>query len=259
MSDSYLTIEDLSKQFKREGEPPLRVIDNLSARVEDGALLSILGPSGCGKSTLLNIINGLDDVTSGRITINGTTISRRSRSAVKIGVVFQDPRLLNWRTVRDNVRLPLDELKVPRDEAEERVDRYLDLVGLREFGEYYPLRLSGGMRQRVSLARGLAIEPDLLLADEPFSALDEITARKLRMELIRIWQATGRTIIFVTHNIREAVFLSTRMLVVTARPATTHLDLPIDIPHPRVPEDDRLFEIEKEVTRDFIRMEEAAE
>jgi NitT/TauT family transport system ATP-binding protein len=258
VSESYLSIENLSKEFTREGQPPLRVIEDLNVRVEDGALLSILGPSGCGKSTLLNIINGLDDATSGQIVINGTPISRRSRSAVKIGVVFQDPRLLNWRTVRDNVRLPLDEMKVPRAEADQRVDRYLDLVGLSEFAGSYPLRLSGGMRQRVSLARGLAIEPDLLLADEPFSALDEITARKLRLEFVRIWQATGRTIIFVTHNIREAVFLSTRMLVVTARPAMTHLDLPIDIPHPRTPEDDRLFEIEKEVTRDFIRMEEGA-
>ncbi|GAA2105513.1 ABC transporter ATP-binding protein [Actinomadura alba] len=258
MSDSYLLIDDVKKEFQREGDTPLRVIDGLTVHVENGALLSILGPSGCGKSTLLNIINGLDDVTSGRIVINGTEIGVKSRSAVKIGVIFQEPRLLNWRTVRDNVRLPLDEMKIPRAEANERVDRYLDLVGLAEFGDYYPLRLSGGMRQRVSLARGLAIEPDLLLADEPFSALDEITARKLRLELVRIWQATGRTIVFVTHNIREAVFLSTRMLVVTARPCTTHLDLPIDIPHPRLPEDDRLFEIEKQVTRDFMRMEEAS-
>jgi NitT/TauT family transport system ATP-binding protein len=123
---------------------------------------------------------------------------------------------------------------------------------------YYPLQLSGGMQQRVSLARGLAIEPDLLLADEPFSALDEISARKLRQEFVRIWQTTGRTILFVTHNIREAVFLSTRMLVITARPAQVFMDLTVDVPHPRRPEDDVLFEIEKTVTRDFMRMEEAA-
>lgn len=258
MSEPYLVIDNVHKEFPRRGEPALRVIEGLNVAVEAGALLSILGPSGCGKSTLLNIINGLDDATSGRISVDGRTVDVRSRSAVRIGVVFQEPRLLPWRSVRDNVRLPLDELGIDRAEADRRVEHYLDLVGLREFGGYYPLRLSGGMQQRVSLARGLAIEPDLLLADEPFSALDEITARKLRQEFVSIWRATGRTVIFVTHNIREAVFLSTRMLVVTARPSRTHLDIPIDLPYPRDPEDDRLFAIEKRVTRDFIRMEEAS-
>lgn len=254
MSNAYLVIDDLRKSFDRSGEPPLTVIDGLSVAVEEGALLSILGPSGCGKSTLLNIINGLDHATSGRIMIKNKEVSVKSRSAVRIGVVFQQPCLLNWRTVRDNVRLPLTELGIPREEAEQRVEKYLDLVGLGDFMDYFPLQLSGGMQQRVSLARGLAIEPDLLLADEPFSALDEISARRLRLEFVRIWEATGRTIVFVTHNIREAVFLSTRMLVVTARPCTTHLDIPIDIPYPRVPEDDALFDIEKNVTRDFMQM-----
>jgi NitT/TauT family transport system ATP-binding protein len=257
MADPYLLIDDVRKAFERPGQEPLEVIDGLSVSVSDGALLSILGPSGCGKSTLLNLINGLDDVSGGRISIKGQAISVKSRSNVKIGVVFQDPRLLNWRTVRENVRLPLDALKIPKAEANERIDRYLDLVGLADFADYFPLRLSGGMQQRVALARGLVIEPDLLLADEPFSALDEITARRLRQEFVRIWQATGRTVVFVTHNIREAVFLSTRMLVVTTRPSSVYLDLPIDVPHPREPEDDRLFEIEKRVTRDFVRMEEA--
>jgi ABC-type nitrate/sulfonate/bicarbonate transport system ATPase subunit len=258
VSDSYLVLDGVTKEFARHGAPSLPVIGGMTARVAEGALLSILGPSGCGKSTLLNVINGLLDVTSGRITINGEEIGGPARSTVRVGVVFQEPRLLNWRSVRDNVRLPLDEMGLSRADADERVERYLDLVGLGEFGDYFPLRLSGGMQQRVALARGLAIEPDLLLADEPFSALDEITARRLRQELVRIWQATGRTIVFVTHNIREAVFLSTRMLVVTARPCSVHLDIPIDVPYPREPEDDRLFEIEKQVTRDFMRMEEAS-
>ncbi|MGP4020562.1 ABC transporter ATP-binding protein [Saccharopolyspora sp. 5N708] len=258
MAEPYLLIDNVRKQFDRRGEAPLTVIDGLKVAVDHGSLLSILGPSGCGKSTLLNMINGLDDVTSGKIVINGHVVSMKSRSEVRIGVVFQEPRLLPWRSVRENVRLPLDELGVPREEADKRVQHYLDLVGLGEFGDYYPLRLSGGMQQRVALARGLAIEPDLLLADEPFSALDEITARKLRQEFTRIWRATGRTVLFVTHNIREAVFLSTRMLVVTARPCTVHMDIAIDIPYPRTPEDDRLFEIEKQITKDFIEMEEAA-
>ena len=258
MSSPYLIIENLHKKFPRSGDQPLNVISGLDVSVEEGALLSILGPSGCGKSTLLNIINGLDSATSGRVVVHGQEVSIKTRSKVKIGVVFQQPRLLNWRTVRDNVRLPLDELGVPAAEAAVRVEKYLKLVGLAEFMDYYPLQLSGGMQQRVSLARGLAIEPDLLLADEPFSALDEISARKLRQEFVRIWAATGRTILFVTHNIREAVFLSTRMLVISARPAQIFMDLSLDMPHPRHPEDDALFEVEKNVTRDFMRMEEAA-
>tara|TARA_B110000503_G_C7172487_1_gene425023 strand:- start:7428 stop:8219 length:792 start_codon:yes stop_codon:yes gene_type:complete len=253
----YLVIENMHKEFPRPGQKPLNVIQGLDVSVEEGALLSILGPSGCGKSTLLNIINGLDNADSGRVVVNGQEVSVKTRSDVRIGVVFQQPRLLNWRTVSENVRLPLDELGIPREEADMRVKKYLKLVGLEEFENFFPLQLSGGMQQRVSLARGLAIEPDLLLADEPFSALDEISARKLRQEFVRIWQATGRTILFVTHNIREAVFLSTRMLVITARPATVFMDLNVDIPHPRKPEDDELFEIEKKVTRDFMLMEEA--
>ena len=161
MSSPYLIIEDLHKEFPRPGERPLKVISGLNVSVEEGALLSILGPSGCGKSTLLNIINGLDSATSGRVVVNGKEVGIKERSQVRIGVVFQQPRLLNWRTVRDNVRIPLNELGIPKEEAAERVEKYLKLVGLGEFMDYYPLQLSGGMQQRVSLARGLAIEPDL--------------------------------------------------------------------------------------------------
>jgi NitT/TauT family transport system ATP-binding protein len=256
---SYLEIDNLRKSFARPGKPPLKVIDGLNVSVEEGALLSILGPSGCGKSTLLNIINGLDDATTGKVVLNNRLVSTRAKSDVNVSVVFQQPRLLNWRSVADNVKIPLLERRIPHAVASERVEKYLDLVGLGDFGGYYPLQLSGGMQQRVSLARGLAIEPDLLLADEPFSALDEITARKLRQEFVRVWSTTGRTILFVTHNIREAVYLSTRMLVITARPSTTFMDLAIDIPQPRKPEDDALFDLEKSVTADFMRMEEEAQ
>lgn len=256
MSDAYLTLDHLHKEFARPGQPPLNVLGDLDVQVEEGALLSILGPSGCGKSTMLNIINGLDDATSGEVRLAGHTVSTQTRSKVKIGVVFQQPRLLPWRTVKNNVALPLQEMKLDAAEIDERVHRYLTLVGLADFVDYYPMQLSGGMQQRVSLARGLAIEPDLLLADEPFSALDEFSARRLRQEFVRIWAETGKTILFVTHNIREAVFLSSRMLVVTARPARTYLDIGVDSPHPRNPEDDLLFQLEKSVTQDFIAMEE---
>lgn len=259
MPESYLVLDNLKKSYSRPGQPPLQVLDGLDVAVSDGALLSILGPSGCGKSTLLNIINGLDDATSGSVRLAGKEVTTKTRSDVKIGVVFQQPRLLNWRSVRENVALPLREMRLPPDEIEARVRRYLGIVGLADFADYYPLQLSGGMQQRVSLARGLAIEPDLLLADEPFSALDEISARKLRQEFIRIWDQTGTTILFVTHNIREAVFLSTRMLVITGRPSRVHLDMQVDAPYPRRPEDDLLFELEKSVTRDFMRMEDQSD
>ena len=146
-----------------------------------------------------------------------------------------------------------------KSEASSRTDRYLDLVGLTEFADYFPLRLSGGMQQRVSLARGLALEPDLLLADEPFSALDEITANRLRRELVDMWRTTGRTILFVTHNIREAAFLSTRVVIVTARPCRVRFDLPVNINHPRDVSDNRFFEIEKGITNQFKMMEEEME
>lgn len=256
---AFLEIDNLCKEFPRAGRPPLKVIEDLNVNVEEGALLSILGPSGCGKSTMLNIINGLDDPTSGRIMLNGRQVSTKSKSDVNVSVVFQQPRLLNWRNVADNVRIPLLERGVSKAEAGYRVEKYLDLVGLGDFANTYPLQLSGGMQQRASLARGLAIEPDLLLADEPFSALDEFTARKLREEFVRVWQATGRTILFVTHNIREAVFLSSRMLVISARPSTTYLELDIKVPQPRSPEDDVLFDLEKSITADFMRMEEESE
>lgn len=251
-----IAIENACKRFPLADGRELNVIDDLSFTVDEGALLSLLGPSGCGKSTLLNILGGLDTLSDGRITVDGRLLTPGDNQ-IRIGFVFQQPRLLNWRTVRSNVLLPLEETAVPRGEREDRVDHYLDLVGLKDFQHYYPLQISGGMQQRVSIARALAVEPDLLLADEPFSALDEITARKMRQEFLRIWQATGRTIIFVTHSIREAVFLSTRLVVVTPRPARVHMNLPIDVPYPRTYEDDRLFDIEKEVTADFVRMEEA--
>jgi NitT/TauT family transport system ATP-binding protein len=254
MASDYITLDGVTKQFPRRGDSPLTVIKGLSLEIEQGSLVSILGPSGCGKSTLLNLMNGLDDVTAGTIRVNGMTVSRRSRSNVNIGVAFQSPRLLNWRTVRDNVLIPLVINGVPRKEAKERVERYLELVGLAEFGGYYPLQLSGGMQQRVSLARGLALEPDLLLADEPFSALDEITASSLRAELVSMWQATGRTIVFVTHNIREAVYLSSRVLIVTARPSQLHVDLAITEEYPRDLQSDALFTLEKKVVAEFNAM-----
>ena len=205
---------------------------------------SLLGPSGCGKSTILNLIAKLDRHTSGDILVNGN----------KIGFVFQQPRLLNWRTVTDNVALPLERDNSDKRGRRELAVKYLGLVGLSGFENYYPLQLSGGMQQRVAIARALVIDPDILLMDEPFSGLDEFTARKLRQELIRIWRETGKTIVFVTHSISEAVFLSEQILIVSQKPATIFKRVTVDVPYPREYGDLRLFEIETSLTRDFLEM-----
>jgi ABC-type nitrate/sulfonate/bicarbonate transport system ATPase subunit len=169
--------------------------------------------------------------------------------------VFQQPRLLNWRSIKRNVMLPLERRPLSDQAQQEIAARYIDLVRLNGFEDYFPLQLSGGMQQRVAIARALAVEPDVLLMDEPFSSLDEINARKMRAELIRIWQETGKTIIFVTHDISEAVFLSNRLLIVTERPTRLFHTVPVDVGYPRDYDDDRLFELTKKVSRIFMDME----
>jgi ABC-type nitrate/sulfonate/bicarbonate transport system ATPase subunit len=222
----------------------LRVLDDISFVAGDHSFTSILGPSGCGKSTILNLIAGLDKYSSGQVAIDGE----------RIGFVFQQPRLLNWRTVAQNVTLPLEERNFDKDAMRELAAQYIELVGLAGCESYYPLQLSGGMQQRVAIARALAIDPDILLMDEPFSGLDEITARKLRQELIRIWQETGKTILFVTHSIAESVFLSQQILIVSAKPARIFKRVVVDLPYPREYGDVRLFEIETQLTKDFLTL-----
>jgi len=242
---SAITLHKISKDFALPNGGRLRVLDRISFEIAQGTFHSILGPSGCGKSTILNLIAGLDQHTSGRIDIDGNP---------RIGFVFQQPRLLNWRTVRENVELPLESSSMSATERRALALKYLRLVGLAGFEEYYPLKLSGGMQQRAAIARALAIEPDILLMDEPFSGLDEWTARKMREELIRIWQQTGKTIVFVTHSIGEAVFLSQQILIVSPKPATVFKNVRIDLPYPRDYSDVALFEIETGLTRDFLTM-----
>ncbi len=247
-----IQIRNLSKTFPAAGGGLLPVMDRLSFDVGEREFVSLLGPSGCGKSTLLNILAGLETATAGDVLVDGVGAGRQTPA---FGLVFQEPRLMNWRTVRDNLRFPLEHANLPPGEAEDRVRRYLGLVGLNGFEGESPLRLSGGMQMRVAIARALAIEPEVLLMDEPFSSLDAITARKMREELIRIWHEAGRTVLFVTHDIEEAVFLSTRVLMVTPRPARLFAEVPVPIPYPRAADDDRLFAVEKEVTRTFFKME----
>jgi NitT/TauT family transport system ATP-binding protein len=240
-----ITLQEVTKDFDLPGGTRLRVLDRISFAIADGTFNSILGPSGCGKSTILNLIAGLDQHTSGKILIQGKP---------KIGFVFQQPRLLNWRTIAENVELPLESGPLGADARRGIANKYLGLLGLAGFEQYYPMKLSGGMQQRASIARALAIEPDILLMDEPFSGLDEWTARKMRQELMRIWQETGKTIVFVTHSIREAVFLSQQILIVSPKPATVFKTITVDMPYPREYGNRQLFEIETDLTRDFLTM-----
>ena len=241
-----ITLTNVTKEFSLPNGQRLRVLENVSFEAPDRSFTSILGPSGCGKSTILNLIAHLDNHSSGTISVGGD----------RVGFVFQQPRLLNWRTVADNVTLPLEGRDLESKALRALAEKYLELVGLGGYQSYYPLQLSGGMQQRVAIARALAIDPDVLLMDEPFSGLDEITARKLRQQLTRIWQETGKTILFVTHSISEAVLLSQQILIVSAKPATIFKRMSVNLPYPREYGDLKLFELETQLTRDFLGMEE---
>jgi NitT/TauT family transport system ATP-binding protein len=208
----------------------VEAIRQLSFDVADGEFLSLLGPSGCGKSTLLMMIAGLIDPSAGEIRIKDAKVAGPRR---EVGVVFQSPVLLPWRTVLQNVLFPIELLKLPRRQYEPRAMDLLRMAKIDEFSGLLPRQLSGGMRQRVAICRALVHDPSILLMDEPFSALDAITRDEMAVELQRIWQANRKTVIFVTHSIREAAFLSDRVLVMARRPATIIDELPIDLPRPR--------------------------
>jgi NitT/TauT family transport system ATP-binding protein len=200
--------------------------------VEPGEFISLIGPSGCGKSTLLRTLGDLIQPTSGTVNIKQESASQ-ARADRDYGIIFQSPILFEWRNIRQNIELPLKIMGFPKSEWAERVDSQLDLVGLREFENHYPWQLSGGMQQRVAIARALAFEPSILLMDEPFGALDEMTREYLNLELLNIFTRTDVTIIFVTHSIPEAVFLSRRVVVMSARPGTIKEIVSIDLPYPR--------------------------
>ena len=242
---SSVSIAGVSKQFKG-GTTALQGID---LEIEQGEFISLIGPSGCGKSTLLRVIGDLIEPTQGTVTVNGKP-ARQARRDHDYGIVFQDAVLYDWRTVGRNIALPLELAGWNRDRRTQRVDEMLELVELQGFGEHHPWQLSGGMQQRVAIARALSFDPALLLMDEPFGALDEMTRERLNAELLRIWEASGSTIVFVTHSIAEAVFLSTRVVVMSARPGQISKLIPIDLPQPRsaaTREDPRFFELATEV------------
>jgi NitT/TauT family transport system ATP-binding protein len=204
--------------------------------VREGEFVTLLGPSGCGKSTLLKMVAGLLEPTGGSLRLWGQGVSQLEQSGHRLAFVFQAPTLMPWASVQTNVRLPLDLAGVPRAEADARVADVLALVGLSKFAKALPRALSGGMQMRVSIARGLVVEPTLLLMDEPFGALDEITRHKLDADLLELWQKKNLTVVFVTHSIHEAVFLSSRVVMMAARPGRIVEEFPIDQPYPRTPD-----------------------
>ncbi|EJE50231.1 ABC-type nitrate/sulfonate/bicarbonate transport system, ATPase component [Acidovorax sp. CF316] len=201
--------------------------------IEEGEFVTLLGPSGCGKSTLLKMVAGLLEPTDGRLQLWHKPVTQLDESGKKMAFVFQSPTLMPWASVQTNVRLPLDLAGVPRQEADGRVAEALSLVGLSKFANALPRALSGGMQMRVSIARGLVTQPDLLLMDEPFGALDEITRHKLDADLLDLWRKKKLTVIFVTHSIHEAVFLSSRVVMMAARPGRVVEEFRIAAPYPR--------------------------
>ena len=248
---SVVEIKGLTKQFAQGNVVALQDID---LAIEPGEFVSLIGPSGCGKSTLLRVIGDLIEPTSGTVTVNGKT-ARQARVDRDYGIVFQDAVLFDWRTVAKNIALPLELLGWDRGRRQQRVDEMLRLVELGGFGDHHPWQLSGGMQMRVAIARALAFEPALLLMDEPFGALDEMTRERLNIELLEIWRRMQSTVVFVTHSISEAVFLSTRVIVMSPRPGRIAGSVVVDLPQPRTNdtrEETRFFELVTEV-RELLR------
>jgi NitT/TauT family transport system ATP-binding protein len=226
-----IEIDGLSLSFDT-ADGPVQALSNVNLTIARGAFVSFIGPSGCGKTTLLRVVADLETPTSGSIRVNGMS-PREARASRAYGYVFQAPALYPWRTVARNIALPLEIMGFSRAEREARVAKGLELVNLSGFGGKYPWQLSGGMQQRASIARALSFDPDLLLMDEPFGALDEIVRDMLNQQLLRLWEVTGKTVLFVTHSIPEAVFLSTHIVVMSPRPGRIYDVIECNFPRDR--------------------------
>jgi NitT/TauT family transport system ATP-binding protein len=235
MGEPALELRSLAKEIIRPGASPFVIFKNINLTVSDGEFVSIVGPSGCGKTTMLRVINGLLPASGGEILIGGKSAQQLDHELV-MGFVFQGASLLPWRTSLKNVLLGIEGKKQSGKDAERTARRYLDLVGLSGFENHYPHELSGGMQQRVNLARALAVDPRILLMDEPFAALDAQTRNFMQLELLRIWRETRKTVIFVTHMISEAILLSDRVIVFSHRPGTIRSEFRVPLPRPRTME-----------------------
>jgi NitT/TauT family transport system ATP-binding protein len=239
--DTLVEYVDVSKTYG-SGESAVTAVESFDTTIDRGEFVSFVGPSGCGKTTLLHIATGLVEPTSGTVRVDGTDVQSEDHQEHEVGLVFQKPVLLDWRTVRKNVLLPVEGMKEngllseDMDYYQDRADELLEMVGLGGFEDAYPDELSGGMQQRTSICRSLITDPSLLLMDEPFGALDALTRDNMNDELLDIWSETNKTIIFVTHNLEEAVYLSDRVFVLSHRPANLLDDIHVDLPRPRTDE-----------------------
>ena len=257
MSSTMVSLQGVDKVFAGQKGMSTVALKGINLEIRSGEFVSLLGPSGCGKSTLLRIVGDLLEPTSGSVIVNGKSPAR-ARHDRDYGMVFQQATLLEWRRVLQNVALPLEITGMAEPERSERAREMLKLVELAEFADHYPWQLSGGMQQRVAIARALTLEPSLLLMDEPFGALDEMTRERMQMELMRIWQETQTTVLFVTHSIPEAVFLSTHVAVMSPRPGRVAGIVDVDLSQPRVfetREETKYFDKLVEV-REVLRAEE---
>ena len=237
-----IEVRGLRKTFPGENGHRLTVLDNLSLSIRGGEFVCVVGPSGCGKSTILHTIAGIATEDAGKILIDG-----QDHLLARTGYVFQEPRLLNWRTATENIAFAARAAGLDARDTRTRVQKYLEMVGLADFANAYPLTLSGGMQQRVAIARALVIRPQVLLMDEPFSSLDELTARRMRSELLRLWEEERHTVVFVTHNALEAVYLADRIYVLSARPARILREVVVDVARPRDFEDPMVLKLQREI------------
>lgn len=229
MPNGLLAIEDVSHTYRQRGTST-HALSNINLQVEQGEFVSIVGPSGCGKTTLLSLVAGTVPVDHGRITLDELSMSDAPREN-KLALVFQDTVLLPWRTVFENMTLPFELANTPVNT--DLIERTLHLVQLEQFQKSYPHELSGGMRSRVAIARALLLRPEILLMDEPFGALDEVTALHLNKELLSIWRQNKMSVLFVTHSVSQAVFLSSRIVILSSRPGTITREINVDLPYPR--------------------------
>ena len=240
-----LEANNIQMEYVRRDGTVVRAIDDISLAIEPGEFVSIVGPSGCGKTTFLKIVNGLLKPTGGSLLVRGHPLQQRSRDRA---MVFQESSLFPWYTVARNIGYGLECQKVPKAEIQKRVEPFIKIVGLTGFDKHYPYELSGGMQQRANLARALVVDPAVLLMDEPFASLDAQTREMMQAELLDVWAQTKKTVLFITHQINEAIYLSDRVIVLSARPGRIIADIPVDIPRPRT--------LAVKRTEHFLRLED---
>lgn len=252
--DALITVDDVSIGYSGKV-----AVDKVDLSVQPGEFVSIIGPSGCGKSTLLHLLSGLNEPLRGSVSVRGVDSTGSMGAALRVGYVFQDHRLLPWRTVAQNLDIAMKNAGVPQGQWAERRGRYLSLLHVADHEASFPLRLSGGQRQRVSIARAMAVSPDIVLMDEPFSGLDEVTARSIRRELDGSRTTDDPATVFVTHSIREALYLSDRVVMLSRGPAHVIKDIVVDIPRPRAYDDEAIAELERTIVDEVLEQWEVTD